>query len=348
MQQHRQLSNLRRRWPWWVLGILALVSLLALLPVQDYRYYVAATRAWLAGSARLYDDPSLQFFYTPWALLIMVSLSWLPDQVAQAVLNTCSLLGIWGATQELVRPASLLGLLPALVNPYTASVLLLGQWDGLVLAGGGLGWYAAVQRRPWLLGAALVLAATKPTNVWLPLLLLVWLARHWPWSQVARVCVLPLLALLGSFLVAGWDWPLRYVAYVRSTPPLGFNVALWQTEYALAQAVIAGGALVWLLWLLRGGIAAPHLALALAINLLLSPFVVPYHMVTVGPALAEVSRRCWWAGVLLWMLALLTFVAFVQRWQPSLALLYPLLVFVALALLMQQARNTEALHSEQV
>jgi hypothetical protein len=118
--------------------------------------------------------------------------------------------------------------------------------------------------------------------------------------------------------------------------------------YALAQAVLAGGALVWLLWLLRGGIAAPHLALALVSNLLLSPFVVPYHMVTVGPALAEVFRRCWWAGVLLWMLALLTFAAFVQHWQPSLVLLYPLLVFVALALLMQQARNTETLHSEQV
>jgi hypothetical protein len=317
--------------------------------VQDYRYYVAATRAWLAGSARLYDDPSLQFFYAPWALLITVPLSWLPNQVAQAVLNACSLLGIWGATQVLGRPSSPLGTVPALVNPYTASVLLLGQWDALVLAGVGLGWYAAVQRRPWLLGVGLVLAATKPTNVWLPLLLvLVWLARHWPWSQAARVLVLPLLALLGSFLAAGWDWPLRYIAYVRSTPPLGFNVALWQTDYALAQAVLAGGVLLWLVWLLRGGITAPHLALALTGSLLLSPFVVPYHLVAVGPALVEVSRRRWWVGALLWLLALLTFAAFVQRWQPYLVLLYPLLVFGALALLMQQARDTAAPHSEQV
>jgi len=249
----------------------------------------------------------------------------------------------------LSRPASPLGMLPVLVNPYMASVLLLGQWDALVLAGVGLGWYAAEQRKPWLLGAALVLAATKPTNVWLPLLLLlVWLVRRWPWRQVARAFVLPLLALVGSFLAAGWDWPLRYVAYLRSTPPLGFNVSLWQTDYALVQAFVAVVALLWLLWLLRGGIAAPHMSLALAGNLLLSPFVVPYHLVMVGPALAEVSRRRWWAGGLLWLLALLTFAAFVGRWQPYLALLYPLLVFGSLALLLQREPSAEAHVSRQV
>jgi hypothetical protein len=293
---------------------------------------------------RLYDDPALQFFYAPWALLITVPLSWLPDQVAQAALNTCSLFGIWGATQVVARPASPLDMLPALVNPYAVAVLLLGQWDALVLAGVGLGWYAAVQRKPWLLGLALLLASTKPTNVWLPLLLLVWLVRRWPWQQAAQALVLPLLAVAGSFLAAGWDWPLRYVQYIRSTPPLGFNVALWPTDHALAQAALAGVALLWLLSLLREGIGAPHLALALAGNLLLSPFVVPYHLVMVGPTLVEVARRCWWAAALLWLLALLTFVAFVGRWQPYLALLYPLFVFGTLALLLLLQAPPAAAH----
>jgi asparagine N-glycosylation enzyme membrane subunit Stt3 len=67
----------------------------------------------------------------------------------------------------------------------------------------------------------------------------------------------------------------------------------------------------------------------------------------VSPALVEVSRRHWWAGGLLWLLALLTFAAFVGRWQPYLVLLYPLLVFGALALLMQQEPSAEAHAIEQ-
>jgi len=320
---------------WGALGFLALTVLacFSLLPVSDYSFYVTATREWLSGSAQLYENPSSGFFYAPWALTLTVPLSFLPDQLAQAVLNVLSLVGVCGATWVLAKPNSPWEMVPAVANPFTASVFLLGQWDALVLAGIGLGWHGAAQRRPFTLGAGLVLAATKPTNVWLPLLLLLWVCIRWPRRETALTFVLPLVAAAGSFLAAGWDWPLRYVAFVGANPPLAYNVSLWDTPFAPVQAVIAVGGLAWLLWLMRRGIKRYHIGLALAVNPLVSPYLSPYHFVTLAPALVEVFRRRRWMGAGLWVLSLATFLAFVRgNTHPS--MLYPIFLVATLALIL--------------
>ena len=122
-----------------------LVFVLAQLPVVDYSYYVSASRAWASGAAQLYTESAGGFYYAPWALALTVPLSFLPDQIGQAVLNLLGLLGVAGATWALTRPVSPWQMIPAIANPFAAGVFILGQWDSLILAGIGLGWYGVVE-----------------------------------------------------------------------------------------------------------------------------------------------------------------------------------------------------------
>lgn len=317
--------------PYALLALGALL-ILALIPPLDYRYYSVASRAWREGASRLYDPLTADFFYTPWSLIITVPLSFLPDRWGQAVFNLISLVGLVAATLLLNPTQSRRGLWLALVNPYTASVLILGQWDGLIVASVALGWYAAGQRRPWLLGLALTIVATKPTNAVLPALLLLWAIRGWRVRELATMLVIPALALVASFPACGWDWPVRYLALVRDAPPRGFNTSLVQLDFGILWTILVVGVpLVWLLWLIRPGVTARSLSAALLVNMLISPYLVPYHYVGANPALATTTTDNWRVGVLLWGFSIVAFVAFLARWPIQPMVIYPLGLLIVLS-----------------
>jgi Glycosyltransferase family 87 len=300
---------------------------LALLPPIDYRFFAAATRAWRSGASQLYDAQAVQFFYAPWSLILLVPLSLLPDRIGQALFNLISLGGLCWGVWVLARPGSFRALALALATPFTAALLLLGQWDGLIVGGVGLGWYAIAQRRPWLLGIALLLISTKPTNTVLVVPVLLYAVRHWPRSAFAKLLAGPVLAVGGSFLACGWDWPRRYLEYVRATPPLGYDVSLWRLTGAGLPIVLMIGAVGWLVWAVRrAGVTGDGLSIVLVISLLISPFVVPYHYVATAPALAAIARRDWRVGVALWVGAAVAFLAFALGWSALPLVLYLLSV----------------------
>lgn len=297
------------------LALLAVVAVavLAVLPPLDFLFFMNAARAWLAGESRLYDGGAEGFFYPPWALLLMLPLLPLPDQLGQAVFNLCSLVAMgYGVTsltgQRLGRAGAL-----AVAMPPTASLLLLGQWDGLILGGVGLAWQGLRQRRPWLLGLGLLLLSTKPTHVLVVLLLLLVGLRGWRPGELARAAA-PTTAIMAlSLPVFGADWPLRYLAFVRDSPPNVFNIALpalLGVPAALVGVVLVA-ALAWVVW--PGPVEGRHLALGLLTGLLASAYVGAYHYVLSAPALAVVLARRPWLGLALWLLAaagMATFVSF--------------------------------------
>jgi glycosyl transferase family 87 len=311
----------------------ALLAVLTLLPPIDYRFFATAARAWRLGESSLYDARAPQFFYAPWSLLLLVPLSTLPDRLGQAIFNLITLASLSWGVWALARPLPVRALALALATPYTAAVLLLGQWDGLIVAGTALAWWAIARQRPWLLGTALLLITTKPTNALLVVLALLLGARAWSWGLWARALTIPLLALLASFLACGWDWPARYANDLRTTPPLGYNVSLWRPEIGpLWAAFVAVVALAWLVWVLaRRGLGGEQVALVLVVNLLISPFVVPYHLVGTAPALAVVARRDGWVGLALWAAGCAAFLSFVLGWSPIPLTIYLALVTIAVS-----------------
>jgi hypothetical protein len=298
-----------------LLGLL--FALLALLPPLDYRFFAAATRAWRTSQSSLYDAQAPQFFYAPWSLALLAPLSFLPDRFGQAIFNTISLLLLHWSMGVFAPQLSFRARLLALVSPYTAAVIVLGQWDALIVGGTALAWWAISRRRPWVLGAAFLIITTKPTNAVVIVVALLVALRGWPWQLWRRSLVFPLLALAGSLLACGWNWPVRYLAYLRTTPPLGYNVSLWRPEISwIWAAVVSVGTLGWLAWMLaRHGVDGPRLALILSANLLVSPFVVPYHLVSTAPALGVLAHHNIWLGIVLWAVGTLAFLAFVLGWS---------------------------------
>ncbi|HEU4321515.1 MAG TPA: glycosyltransferase 87 family protein [Roseiflexaceae bacterium] len=293
-----------------VVFVLVLGLLLALLPPLDYRYFADAARAWRERPTSLYTPAVEQFFYAPWSMLLLGPLSLLPDQLGQALLNLLSLAGLLGGVRALVRPLGRAALVLALATPFAASIVLLGQWDALVLGGVGLGFYGLERRRPWLVGLALVLIGTKPTNALFVGPALLYALRAWPPRDLARVAVLPLAALLGSFALCGLDWPQRYILYLRDSPPAGYNIALWLLPGAPFWLTVLGLGLATALALRihRHGLDGPALALTLALSQLLSPFLTPYHLVLLAPALAVIAQGSLRAGLWLWAAGLVAFV----------------------------------------
>lgn len=311
--------------------LLVLLLLLTFFPPHDYTVVAEAARVWRANRLNVYTPDTHGFYLLPWTLYLTVPLSFLPDTLAQALLNTLSILAVSGAVWWIARPGSPWMMAPAIVNPYMGTVLLLGQWDALVLGGIGLGWWGVRTKRPLALGMGLALASTKPTNIWLPCLILLLACGSWPFSRIGRALIIPLLAVGSSFLLVGANWLARYSTMVARTPPFGFDVSLFGTGMLVLQAFVAAAIGLYLLRSFRGGIREIHVNLALTANTLVTPYLVPYHLVTLGPGLAGLLGRNLAGGILVWLLSGLAFLAFIFRWHPHLVLAYPALLFLGLA-----------------
>lgn len=322
--------------PWRIYAprFLALIGVvfvaLTLLTPLDYRFFATAARSWRSGASQLYDSNAAQFFYAPWSLILLAPLSFLPDWLGQAFLNLISFMGAAWGVWMLARPISTRALALALTTPSTAVMLILGQWDGLIVGGFALAWFSVMHRRPWLLGLALIVITTKPTNAVFGLLVILYAVRHWPLRTLAITLVAPSLVFAGAFLACGGDWPLRYVRYIQSTPPRGYNVSLSHLIGVGLPLVIALGAIVWFFWSTRyGGVTRDHLVAALVVGLIVSPFVVPYHYVIAAPALAIITHHNWRLGIALWVSASVVFAVFMLGWLALPLALYPLGVCIS-------------------
>ena len=316
-----------------------LLALLARLTPIDYGYFASAVRAWLEGRSQLYDAAALDFYYLPWSLWVLLPLQLVPDSLGMAVLDLGSLVALGAAMVLLGSPTPgatqegrwWLGAGLALVNPYTIWVLVIGQWDFVLLGAAALGWWAVNRKRPWLAGLALVGMSTKPTHMLLPLLLLLWGLRTTRPADWLKVAALPTAALLWSFVIAGVDWPLRWLDYVRTYPPRGYDIS-WSHNLGrpAGVAIALAGATAWLA-VVRRRLADPATWLSsLLVGLLLAAFVVPYHYVLASPALPRIATRSAPLAVGAWLIGCIVLVPFATRAAPELSHAYPLALLLGL------------------
>lgn len=100
--------------------------------------------------------------------------------------------------------------------------LWLGQIDALPLAGLVLGDYAVRQRRPLILGLALVLMATKPQLTLAVVVLYLLYTTSW-----LKALLIPAIVASLSFLVWGLDWPLQWLAHRPEFNYTPWLASLW-------------------------------------------------------------------------------------------------------------------------
>jgi hypothetical protein len=288
-------------WGRLTLLIVAATVFIFVLPVGvDYPIFADAARSWLAGRSRLFDTEALGFFYAPWSMIIFAPLSFLPDSVGSALINAASFAAMLLAVRLLIGQVPWYAVVIPIANIWTANLIGSAQWDALITAAVAVAFYAVNQRRPWLLGAAVVFVGIKPTNAWLPMLLVaaLMLQTRWAWRSWLEAATIPALALLTSFLISGWDWPLRYLDFVAAHPPnAGYNASFFKLRGAgplpigMALAAAFCAALALFITIKRRGIDGLAVAIGLATNLMISPYVTIYHYVAMIPAAAWLGKR---------------------------------------------------------
>ncbi len=315
----------------------------------DFAVYALAVRQVLGG-ARLYTD-AVTFYYAPWAVLAFAPFAALPPIVGQAAFNVVSILALVWAVTTLSGAQRWQAVALSTTTMFSAWLIMCSQVDALILAGVVLGYLAVERRRPWLFGLALVILGMKPTNVLLPALLLGLAVLRWPRRELVQIAVLPALALAVGMVLAGPDWPVRFVAYLQTHPnpdPYGlispWGLAVYRTSpWGNVGPVVLGTAGIGALGftvLQRHDLRESVLAV-LALGLLASPYVMVYHVIYAAPAaarLAEADRR---TGALLAGIALVDLAMF---WSGRGFFLWP--VYVAAAALfsmLTQRRSYENL-----
>ncbi|NJN19169.1 MAG: DUF2029 domain-containing protein [Oscillochloris sp.] len=323
-----------------LLGATLLVAALSLMPVFDYYIYVEGARAWMAGSSRLYDPQAAGFYYAPWAMVLLVPLSFLPNNVSQAIVNLLSALAMVWSVRALVPTASKNVLALALLSPWMLNLLLIGQWDCFIIAGLVAAWIAVQRKQPWWLGMALLVVATKPTYALIGVLLVLSCLRDWHWREGLKMLVLPLLVGVGSLLIFGWDWPLRYLFFVRDNPPEAYSIAV-RTMFGLPLTLLIAALLgIWWIWRPRSfGLHHEDIMLALLMNLIISPYLSTYHLVVALPAHAWVMRRSWVLGLALSGYAFFAFTLFFLRISLLPSTLYLLGLMILMLIMWHKERH---------
>lgn len=310
---------------------------LSFIPISyDYRQFTSAARNWASEESLLYDENSLEFYYMPWSLLITVPLSFLPDQIGQALLNLASLVLIFFAVRTMVGELSWWQWFLLLGNLFTVNLIFTAQWDAIALGGVAIAWVGVTTGSPWLCGAGLMMAATKPTNVILPVILvLIFGFRKHDLPFFARAALIPIVLLIASFFTFRLDWPIRYLGFIQAHPPPEYyNISLWEVgaEAGLPAWLIGGicglilACFAWIAY--RRKADAIVLAAALAVNIVVSPYMVSYHIIGTSPAFGWILKKNWVWGTAIYLVMLIIFLGMADIFKPPPIVLYPLAITI--------------------
>ncbi len=310
----------------------------------DFGIFSDTVNGWLSGQLHLYDGQT-EFYFVPWTIIALTPFVVIPQPLGLFLYLTIILAALVWATWTLTKPSPWWALAVALINLYTALLIFNGQWDSIVLASLALGWIAVETGNPWFLGLALIGMATKPPNILIPALLLIINIRKWSLPKIGKAAIIPLLAILSSFFIAGWNWPLQYISNYREHPnPPNYVVmtpwrntlflrAYWEYLQPFGRILLAVFlliALVLLFRMARRNMDKKIIAVALAVNIVGSPHALLYSFTFLAPmhAILLNERRGW--GIAMAGFALVDLIAVWLGWG---IYIYPLVMLLVIMML---------------
>ena len=268
------------------IGIVALVALVDAAWMVDIRRNLGAARDLLAG--KFGRDGG--YLYSPFAALVTVPLTWLPEPVAVgtwlAVGVAIVVAGVARTTRSLPFLDRALVALSAITFVPVVYDLLLGNVTSVLIAAVALAAWRADRPRNGILIGLVVAAAPKPGLIPVLVWMLVFRRRALLGAiATAALAFLASVGLVGPEPFLAWVRVLRSPDYLSS--PMAGNMALgslpmpWSVLLAVAAIGLALAALRKGPW--------PALAAAICLGLLVSPYTLAYAagvMLVVVPALA--------------------------------------------------------------
>ncbi len=259
---------------------------------------------------------------TPWSVVLLIPLGWLPLQASWGVMSMLTL-GVLaaGVAAVSVPPASMpaaterqmrwLGILLLAASFLALRQLADGNVEALVIGGILLVVHGYAQRNVWTLAAGIVLATGKPQETWLLMLMLgIYLLWTWPVDRWLKTAGLVAAVIVPCLLWIGRDW----LAFVSNFPSRGalFDMSLGTAAYRLGLPewiTLGAWAIVAILTLVVAWRDGPRLGrekagMLVAASLLLAPYSAGDSFLTVlavGIMPLLVLRKP--AGVILFLLA---------------------------------------------
>lgn len=267
--------------------VLVFVVFLQAPAMYDYNKYINASRNFMDNPQSLYTDKSPEFYYMPWSLIVLVPFSILPDKIGQALFMSLTLVFVLYIAYQ--QKASRLSLLLTGTNVFVLSVIASTQWDIFIL----LALFMAVQslekKHKIQFSIWMMIAITKPTNIIIPVLWMLW---HYRKSITPQVIIIPALISLLSFAVLGVGWISKYIQFVLySSPPEYRNMSIIKMPYAIP--IITVSAIMFYIIFRKELNPKIMLFASIVLNLIVSPYIQPYHLSACFPALIEIEKKSW-------------------------------------------------------
>lgn len=271
------------------IGMVALASLVDAAWMVDVRRNLGAARDLIAGDFGRDGG----FLYSPFAALVTVPLTWLPEPVAVGAWLAIGLAivvaGVSLTTRGLPLADRALVTLSVMMFVPVLYDLLLGNVTMFLLGGIALVAWRPDRARHGIALGLLLAAAPKPGLI--PIVLWMILFRR---RAVAGIVAGSLVAtavtvvLFGTTPYLAWISVLRAPDYLSS--PMAGNMALSSLAWPWSL-VASAAAIVAALWTLRGG-PWPALLGAVCVGLLVAPYTLAYSgafVLVVAPALVAAS-----------------------------------------------------------
>ncbi len=171
------------------------------------------------------------YYYAYWLLPVFSLLTRLPFHAAYLLWAAASMLAVWFAARVFGGNAAL-----ALFSYQLLYSLYYGQVTALLAGGLGLLWWGVANRRWWVAGLGLALAASKFQSGALFAGVL-FLSAVIGWRERVKMLALPGAALVISLLLYP-GWPLRILAVMQSNPAnADGSLSLWRWVGAWALLV---------------------------------------------------------------------------------------------------------------
>ena len=326
----------------------------------DYYYtFRPVAEAFLSGETGLYDSNGYGYYNAPWGIILLLPTLLFSLSYGQAIISLITITGLFFAiyaVNDLGKgrggKTALIAIVLAAASLHTFDLLIRGNIEGFLLYGLGLSWMGVKWRRPLLLGFGLLLLSIKPPNVLLAIIVFIWATRDWSFGEKVKSIIPVGLAFLISLFVLGYDWPIRYFRYYQDTPPFILHqTSLWKTfeyfglgkewAYLLAIPVLV----LFILTVLRTDAqryGVILLGLAIATNLVISPYALGSHYVLLAPFLVMLAGISPWF-LLVWLFTLTPLLRLIWGYEIIwIDNIYPLVLMVILLLLLWQ-RNKDRL-----
>lgn len=300
------------------------ISLMTPIVGDYFSFARPTTLAFLRGESNLYDSQSPYFYNAPWTLALWIPFVGFPYTIGQMAHELLYILCVLVSIALVRKNVPKAGILFVIFNIPCFILIVAAGTDALLLLGVVLGYVALSRKNSGLLAVSFFVMATKPQNVVLVVLLLLYASHDW------KATLLPIGAAVVSGLFIGLDWPLRYVDHLQIQPPLADpRIELWQALPPVPLATLALLAILALAYLVRReGFNEWTFGLALVTNLVFSVYVLWVHFIVLIPVLLFLARRDWRLALIPWLVSWL--LPFTPRGAPWFGMIYPLSVFVVL------------------